>query len=178
MDNHWRWLAGGLLIMVGMVSLAGTIFHINFGALCLPIGLIGVGLFLLLRPRVSPPQMNSRFYPVGEVHRTGRWQVTPEEIWIFVCDVDLDMSDAEIPTGETIIRIFGFIGDIQVVIPKDVGISVFTNAFLLDANIIGQKDQTFMASLKKLSENCDTAEKRIRLESGFFIADVKVQQLL
>jgi lia operon protein LiaF len=177
MDRRWRWLAGGLLITIGVVSLAGVIFHINFASLCLPIGLITIGLFFILRPGLQSRNAKNHVYLAGNVRRSGQWQVASEEVWIIICDVDLDFSTARIPAGETIIQIFGLIGDIKILLPGDVGISVNSEGIFSEVKFFGDKNESVMTGINQATPNYAASERRIRLETGFIFSDIKIQQV-
>ena len=128
MRNRGPLFIGSLLVIFGMVLLLGNIFQINIWALCWPTGLILVGVWLLLRPRFALPGtlVNIRF--IEDDKRKGQWQVNNEEIWSFINTVRLDMTQATIPAGETTIRMYGFISDIDILVPMDVGCSVSSSA--------------------------------------------------
>jgi lia operon protein LiaF len=114
--------------------------------------------------------------PLGDVRRRGEWQVGAEEIWMFVGDVRLDMSQAVIPAGETIIRIFSFVGDVELVVPADVGVSLASTAFLTDCRLWGEKKEQFFGTLERLSPGYEQAERKIRLEALGFVVELKVKR--
>ncbi|MBE9508803.1 MAG: cell wall-active antibiotics response protein [Chloroflexi bacterium] len=176
MRNQWHVFIGILIILVGLVFLVGTILDVDVGALCLPIGLIALGVFMLLRPHLISPDTAMRLRLLGGVRRHGAWQVTDEEIWIGVGDVRLDMSNADIPVGETQIRVFGFVGDVRLRVPEGVGVSVSSIAFVMDARVLGQKRSRFFAPLHLTSEDYETAERKINLEANYFVGDVRVRR--
>jgi len=170
-------LIGSLLLFFGLLFLVGEIFKIDVGRICWPIGLILIGLWLLFRPRVFAVGSGINLRPFGDVRRIGAWQVTEEETWMFVGDVRLDMSRAEIPLGETVIRVNGFVGDIDLLAPKDVGISVASTAFLTTTKAWGQKMDRFVSTFSQSSPNYEQAERKIRLETLFFVLDLTVEQV-
>ena len=163
MSNRGPLFIGSLLVIFGIVLLLGNIFQINIWALCWPTGLILVGVWLLLRPRFALPGtfVNIRF--IEDEKRKGQWQVNNEEIWSFINTVRLDMTQATIPAGETTIRMYGFIGDIDIVVSMDVGCSVSSSAFATSARINGQKGDTFLVPATFTSENYASVERKIHV---------------
>lgn len=176
MRNRWLILIGALFILWGLVHLIGILFHVNAGAFCLPVALIALGVWLLARPRVIGPGTGFRLLLLGDLRRSGAWQVANEEIWIGAGDIRLDMTQAEIPVGETILHILGFIGDVELRLPSNVGVTVSSAAFVNDARILGQHYETVFDTLHFASEGYQAAERRIRLEVTAFVADLQVER--
>ncbi len=177
MRNRGMLVFGALLVLLGLLSLLSAVFHIDFGALCWPILLIGVGVWLVLRPRLTSPDSNAEVLLIGDRRRRGSWAVRDEEFWLGVGDVELDMTQATIPPGETVIRIYAFVGDIDVFVPSAVGVAVQVNGFVIDADVLGRDYDSFLSPVNVQSENFGTAECRLRIEMTSFVADLKVKQV-
>jgi len=177
MHSKQHVLIGILIIVVGLTFLIGELFDVDTGALCFPVGLIVLGVLLLLRPYLASPGMESQLRLLGDVRRYGDWQVSDEEIWLGVGDIRLDMTGADIPVGETQIRILGFVGDVRVRVPEDVGVSVSCASFVTEARVLGRKhSRLFFAPLQVSSEGYEEAERKLRLEINCFVGDIKVRQ--
>ena len=165
---------GGLLTLYGVLLLVGEVLHIDIGKLCFPLFLIILGLLLAFRPRLFPNRPDLRVLLFPDIRRSGQWMVKEDEILMFIGDINLDLSQADIPSGETTLHAYGFIGDIDIRAPADVGVSVASSAFLTSARLWNQKQNQFVSLLKKTSPNYAQAEKKFRLETVFFIADLRV----
>ena len=176
MRNSGMLFLGFVLILFGALALVSQLLNIDFGAICWPTGLILVGLFMLLRPRLMPAGTHLDIRPIGDVKRRGVWTVQNEEFWSFVGDTRLDMNEADIPPGETRLRIYGFVGDVRLRLPQGVGFSVSSVAFLSETRILGDKQDTFISPFEYASPGYEAAERKIRLESWFFVANIKVEQ--
>jgi len=177
MHNRWQIFIGMLIIAAGLVFLVGNVFDIDTDALCFPIGLIALGVFLLLRPHFVSPGVGSQLKLLGDVRRYGDWQVADEEIWLGVGDVRLDMTNADIPVGETQIRIFGFVGDVRVRVPEDVGVSVSSTSFITDARVLDKKYNRVLTPFHLTSENYEIAERKVRLEISCFVGEIRVRRV-
>jgi predicted membrane protein len=176
MRNSGMLFLGFLLILFGGLALVSQLFHIDFGTICWPVGLILVGLFMLVRPRLMPAGTHLDFRPLGDVRRHGVWTVQSEEFWSFVGDTKLDMSEADIPPGETVLRVYGFVGDVRLRLPQEVGFAVNSTAFLSETKMLGDKQDTFISPFEYTSPGYESAGRKIRLESWFFVANIKVEQ--
>lgn len=176
MRNQGQIFIGGAIILVGLVFLIGNAFHIDVGVLCMPLALILLGVWLLLRPYLVGPDTALGWALFGPLRRSGDWQVTDEEFWLLVGDVILDFTQADIPAGETVLRLFGFVGNVRLHVPEGVGVAVSSLAFFTEAKILGKKRSGMFGPLRLTSEGYGLAERKIRLELTFFVADVKTKQ--
>ncbi len=177
MKNQGQLLFGALLIFWGLVFLFGTLFRINVWAFCWPIGLILLGVWILLRALMIRPGTPVRVTPLGSVRRDGAWRVADEEFWIFVGDDDFDLTRADIPAGETTLRVLGFVGDVKMTVPQGVGVAVSSTAFVTDSNVLGQKEETFVMPYTFTSDDYASAERKVRLEAMYFVASIKVKRV-
>lgn len=175
MRNQGQLFFGGLFIFFGLLFLIGTVFSINIWAFCWPIGLILLGVWILLRPQLSPGTP-VRMTPLGSVRRDGVWRVASEEHWIFVGDASFDLTRAEIPAGESTLRLFGFVNDVTLIVPQSVGVAVSSTAFVTDSNVLGQKEETFVMPYTFTSDDYASAERKVRLEATCFVASMKVKR--
>lgn len=175
MRNNWQIFLGALILIWGGVLLIGVVFDINTGALCFPIALIGLGVFILLRPRFIAPGTNVEMHLFGDVRRRGTWKVVGEEFWTGLGNVRLDLSEADIPPGETRYHALGFIGDVKLTVPEDVGVSIASVALLTEAKVLDWKRQSFFMPVHYATENYEIAERKIHVEVNYFISNIKVR---
>jgi predicted membrane protein len=169
-------LVGILFIIGGLILAVGAIFDVDVGVLCLPTAFILAGIWLLLRPYLIGPDAAIRTTILGTVRYDGSWQVTEGEIWMFVGDVRLDLSEAEIPLGETTIRLFAFVSDVRVWVPEGVGVAVDSIAFLTSSRMFGRKRESFFAPVHLRSDGYETAERQVRLDMIGFVREIRVER--
>mgnify|MGYP000848891837 CR=1 FL=1 len=172
MRNQGQILIGAVLVFLGLIYIISAVFKIDIGAICWPSALILAGIWLLWRPKFSLAGSPIQIDPLCNIRRTGNWPVEPAEIWMFVGDVRLDFTQTEIPIGETAFRIYGFVGDITLVLPEDAHVSVSASAFLNDAKIFGKKQNAFLTTLQYTSPADSSHERSIRSETFFFVCDL------
>jgi predicted membrane protein len=178
MSIRSEFLIGSALLIWGILWLGGNILGVDVGALCFPAGLILLGIWLLIRPRILRNGARVQFLPFGDVRRFGNWNFENEEIWMGIGDIDLDLTEAHIPTGETVVRVINFIGDIDLLIPPELGISVNSYAFLTGSKILNRKRDSLFLPVEFQSEGFVLAEQKLRLEAFGFINDIKIRRLL
>ena len=177
MYNKQQAFIGIVIVLIGVMFLIGNIFDIDVGSLCFPTVLIATGILLLLRPHLFDPKTPGRLRLLGDVRRRGAWQVTEEEIWNGIGNVRLDMTNADVPTGETQIRVYNFVGDVRLFVPEDVGVLVSSTAFVTEARVLGQRQDYFLTPFELSSDNYETAERRVRLEILSFVGSLRVRQV-
>ena len=174
MKKQTQLFLGSVLIGFGVLVLLSNIFNIDFGAICWPSVLILIGVLLILRPRLAPEGTDVRMLLFGDLRRSGVWEVKDQEIWSFVGDVDLDFSQANFPADEVNIQLFRFVGDVDIIVPEDVGISISSTGFVTEGRLEGKKRGGFLTPIRYTSENYEAAAKRFHLEMISFVADLKV----
>lgn len=172
MNKKGQLILGSALVILGLMSLISNIFKIDFSAVCWPTVLILLGAWLIWRPKFIQGGGEVNIKPLSNIHRSQAWSVEPEEIWMLVGDVHLDFTQAEIPIGETPIRIFGFVGSVTLLAPANVQISGASSAFLTDANLFGKKQERFVTTLRYSLGDDPNSERLIRLETFFFVCDL------
>lgn len=177
MYNKQQVFIGAVIVLIGVMFLIGNIFDVDVGLLCWPVALIAAGILLLMRPQLLDPDTPGQLRLLGDVHRRGEWQVTDEEIWVGIGNVRLDMTDADVPVGETLIRIFSFVGDVRVSVPEGVGVSVSSMAFVTDVRGLGRKGDYIMTPFELSSDDYESAERRVRLETLAFVRNLRVRQV-
>ncbi len=175
MRGQGRIVGGILIIFLGVMILASQLLRVEFCPLFFAALLIIFGVALLLRPRMLSADTSLRARLLGPIRHRGDWQVQEQEIWLFVGDVRLDFSEAQIPEGETAIRVFAFVADLRAIVPEDVGVAVTSNAIISDIRIHDRKRDSIVVPAHVTTENYETAARRIHLEATGFIANVRVK---
>jgi hypothetical protein len=170
-------VVGTVLIGLGVLFLLSIWLQINLWGFFWPGLLIVLGVMILLRSRATPAGMRSEFVLLGDIDRDGDWPVTNEETWIGIGDVDLDFTRANVPVGETTIGVRGFVGDVEVIVPQSVGLSINASGFITNVKQAGREQPVFLGPYRYQSEGYATAERKIRLETSFFIHDLKLKQV-
>lgn len=174
MQNRTQLIMGGALILFGVLFLISNFFNIDFGAICWPTLIILVGVWIIVRPRMVPEDTDVRMWIFGDHDRHGEWQAQDQEIWSFIGDINLDFTAAELKKPETKLKIFTFVADIDLTVPKDLGLSISWVGFVTDGRIQGKRMGGFVTPVNYISEGYETAAKKLDLELISFVGDLKV----
>jgi lia operon protein LiaF len=176
MDKRWILWIGIIIVVIGVFLLVGELFQFSAGAFLFPAVLVGLGVWLILRPRMLGP--NGQVYAriLGDVVRKGAWQVKAEELWLIIGDIHLDLTEAQVPEGETTFTIYGFVNDIKLTVPEGIGISLHCSAFVSEARMYGEKESAIFMPLDRNSDDFETCTRKILIRTNNFVADVKVRR--
>jgi predicted membrane protein len=175
--NRGQLVFGLVLVLLGVLSLVSTVFHIDAWAFCWPVAFILAGTWLVLRPTLNRGGTASNVVLLGDLRRRGTWSVRDEEIWLGVADVDLDFTSAEIQPGETHIKLYGFVGDVDLIFPATVGVSVSAMGFVVDSDLFGRPYKTVLAPVEASSDGYASAERKVRIEMIGFVTDLKIKKI-
>ncbi|MFC1997124.1 LiaF domain-containing protein [Chloroflexota bacterium] len=170
-------IIGSAVLGIGVLLLVGAVFNIDIWGLICPAGLIALGIWLIYRTRQDPRdgEINIKF--VGDIRREGVWQVQNEETWGFVLESRLDFTEADLPEGQTIFRVGAFVNDIKATFPVDVGIAIYSMAFMTDSRIQGEKQETFFIPFTWESDNFESASKKVLIKPTCFVSEIKIEQV-
>jgi predicted membrane protein len=177
MRNRGQIIFGVFLLFIGFLLLVGNIFRVDFGIICWPSLLILLGIYLLARPtlRQSPGGINLQIF--GDVRHSGEFELKNEETWQFIGNLRLNLAKATLPEGETTIRLYGFINDLDIYIPENIPLEVSATGFLTSSRIFGRKRDQFLVPLTYQDPGYGTAERKILLETIGFIIDLKIERV-
>ena len=175
--NKGTLIFGLALILLGLAILIGNLTGIDMSAICWPSALILVGLWMVLRPQMIGSDMALQQKILGDIKRRGEWEVREEEIWLGIGDIELDLTQATIPLGETRLRLFGFVNSIEVLLPETVGAWVRSTAFLTDSDVFGREEDRFLSTFEARTGDYDLAERKLLVDATYFVADLKVRRM-
>ena len=177
MHNRGQIIFGVLLLFIGVVLLFGSVFRIDFGIICWPSLLILLGLYLLVRPSLRQSQWGANIQIFGDVRQSGVFELKDEETWQFIGSLRLNLSQAVLSPGETTIHLYGFINDIDILIPESIPLEVSSTGFLTTSKVFGRKTDQFVAPFNYQDQDYASAERKLHLETSGFIIDLKIERV-
>ncbi len=175
MRNRGQAIIGALLIIFGLGILLGNLLGINLWRLFWPLLLIGLGAWIILRPSMLEEGTAFTQRLLGDIRRDGQVQVSDEEILVVIGDINLDLREALWPEGETRLSIKGFVGDVRIRVPEDVGVDLSSTAFVSSVRWQDRKEEGIFLPLQLQSENYEMARKRLRVDILHFVSDIKMR---
>lgn len=174
MKNRTSLIVGSALVIFGLFAIINSLFHINLWAFIFPILLIGFGVFIITRESSMSENTQLLFKFIGELTRNGYWQVSAQEIWCFVGDMTFDFRQAEIPEGETEIKIIGFVTDIDVIKPDSAALKFNGNSFISSSKVDGNKQDHFLAPYEFEDPEYAQSNKKVNMKVWSFVGEHKI----
>ncbi len=89
-------------------------------------------------------------------------------------DVELKVHGGKLDPGLNRIVISGFIGDIRVMIPRDMEVFVHCSNFIGDVEALGRRASRFSNNLDAHTSNYNDAERKLYIAANSFIGDIRV----
>ena len=177
MKNRGILALGSILIASGILLLLSSFFKIDAWAVLFPLILIGLGLWAIFRPKLGGEGSNIEFTLLGDMRRRPTGVLQDKDYWLMIGDLDMDLTSVEIPAGETTLRVVGFVGDLNFILPTDAAISMTAGAIAVDAKIDGHKQEGVFTPVHYESPGYAQSERRLRLDISMFVADVSLRSL-
>ena len=172
--KKWQIVLGSILIMMGLFSLVETVFEVNLWHYLFPFLLVGLGLLLILRPRIAKPGVQVLTPILGDIRREGIWEVGELEIWSIVGTNRLDFTDAVFSDNMVNIKMIGFVLDARITVPNDVGLSVETASFVTELKSNEGKEERIFNSIEYRSPNYQEAGKKVNIQTIGFVTEIRV----
>ncbi|TDI90082.1 MAG: hypothetical protein E2O77_08810 [Caldithrix sp.] len=183
---------GFLLVGLGVVLLLDKLDVMDFGeffSTFWPLILIGIGLKLVLnrnsggsaeskKETLTLNEQNVKYSKVfGDVKlHVNNQDFNGGSISVMIGEIDLDLAKSNIKEGEKILRLSGVIGEISVLLPKTLKVSVKANVTVGDIKILDTTDDGFLINRTFQSEGYETAKKKLYISVSQVIGDIEIRR--
>jgi len=91
-------------------------------------------------------------------------------------EIDIALSELNIKEGEQTLTLSGVIGEISVLLPKTLKVSVKTNVTIGDIKILDKTDDGFSITRTYQSEGYETAKKKLYISISQVIGDIEIRR--
>ena len=96
------------------------------------------------------------------------------EISMFIGDLQVDLRGGKLGAGLNRMIVSGFLGDVIVLVPKDMPTFVHCSGFIGDVDLLGRRSSGFGNSVEGQSPTYQTAESKLYIAVNSFIGDIRV----
>lgn len=177
-----KFITSLILMIIGILYLGAT-FNLGidgeiinrFWSLVFPVLIIIVG-FSLLRGKTTGDSGKVAIMGGIEVGK-GPWKLKSGSYLAFMGGVELDLTTAEIPDGETVLDLTAVCGGIDVTIPSHVSVSYEGIATLGGITFLDHEDGGIIAS-KTTERLTETSEKSIHFQARALMGGVEIKEKL
>lgn len=177
-----RFLSGLLVLLIGAFYLARKFGYLTdlktdiFWSILFAAILIIAGLNLI-RGRVLAERGGGRWAFLGGITVGGStpWKLESGSYFAFMGSIDMDLTAAEIPDGETVLDFTAVMGGIDVKIPPDLAVVYEGTAVLGGITYKDQEDGGIVAS-RRAEELTEPAEKYLCIQARAFMGGIEIKE--
>jgi len=166
----------------GYVLLAlGVVFFIsgNF-AFLLAIVLIALGLFYMRSKSVheyAGSYTQKQNVIVSIRHDKEPWELKNVSMWGVVGEIYMDLSLAIAEQKETTVLLQGVVGDVDIIVPEHMGVSVEASALVGQVDVARQREEGFANKIVWQSPNYETSDQKVKLIVSYIVGDIDIKIL-
>lgn len=159
---------------VGAVILLGN----NF-SLVLAVILISLGVFYIKSKKVQPGDDFIQKQTLIDSIRPGKepWVLKDSSIWFIIGEAHLDLSYAILEKKETTLVLQGIIGDVRLIVPEEIGVSIEASVTIGQISSPLEKESGVINKLNWRSPNYETREHQVKLIVSYIVGDIDVRML-
>jgi lia operon protein LiaF len=165
---------GYVWIIIGAVILLGH----NL-SLVIAIILISLGYFYIKSKRVHNDDSYIQKQKLIDSIRLGKepWILKDSSIWYIIGETNIDLSLAILEKKETTLILQGVIGDIDIIVPEDIGISVNASVIFGQIDAANYKEAGVMNKLMWQTPNYESCSHRVKLMISYIVGDIDIKIL-
>ena len=184
---------GFLLIALGVVFLLDKLDIMDVGdffRIFWPVILIAIGLKLILnrnaggsaesnkKTLIQNDEQSVKYSKVfGDVKlRLDSQDFNGGSISTIIGEIDIDLSQSNIKSSEKILSLSGVIGEVSIILPKTLKVSVKANVTVGDIKILDTTDDGFFINRTYQSEGYETAKKKLYISISQVIGDIEIRR--
>jgi len=169
-------------IAIGVIYLGRNLglFEIDTGILwniLWPVILILIGVNLL-RGKSHSEGSGGRFTFMGGANVGGAqpWKLKSGSYFAFMGGIDMDLTAAEVPEGETVLDLTAVMGGIDVKVPRDMAVIYEGSAVLGGVTFKDQEDGGIIAG-RKVEDNVNESSGRVvRIQARAIMGGVEIKE--
>lgn len=96
------------------------------------------------------------------------------EVSMFIGDIEMKLTGANLVDGLNRIIISSFIGDIRIYVPRGTAVFCHNSNFIGDIEAFGRRASGFGNSLDSQTPNYDSSAQKVYIATNIFIGDIKI----
>lgn len=165
---------GYVFVGIGAVILLGD----NLAVL-ISIALISLGYFFIKSKQIHRDESYYQKQSLVDSIRWGRepWILRNVSVWHVIGEFHMDLSLAILEHKETTVIVQGLIGDVDIIVPEDIGVSVVTSVTFGQINVAREVETGLMNKLVWQSPNYAYSEHKVKLVVTYLVGDIDIKIL-
>jgi lia operon protein LiaF len=163
---------GYVLLAIGLLILLGG--HLS---LIVSVILLSLGFFYINSKRIHKDETYIQKQSLVDSIRWGKdpWVLRNSSIWNVIGEVQIDLTYALFEHKETTLILQGVIGDVDIIVPEDVGVSV-TASVLFGQLVVGpEKEVGLMNKIVWQSQDYAECDQQVKLIISYIVGDIDIK---
>ena len=180
--NLWRTIIGLAIILIGIVGILNNLGLTTFTAgqvvgVLFTLGLIALGAWMIRSALASQraPRSIAAYFGDTVVGRQP-WELRQLRIRTGLGDIRIDLTTATIPAGEGALDVSGLVGDVRILLPRDLEVRAHGSAGAGSIYILGRRSDGLFGDVEYTSPGFDEATKRVNIEVSLAIGDIYIRR--
>lgn len=163
---------GYVLLAVGGIMLVSGHFTILLSA-----ALLVLGLYYIQSKRENLDETFMQKHTVLESYKRDKepWELKNISMRNVAGEISLDLSLALIDQPETTVMMSGVFGDVDVIVPEFIGISVHASALVGQITAGGEKETGLVNKMIWQSPNYETSDQKVKLVVSYVVGDIDIK---
>lgn len=165
---------GYILFGIGILMLLDNHF-----VMVTAIVLISLGYFFYKSKQVDKDESFVQKHNLLESikYNKDQWVLRNTSIWSLIGEIHLDLTLAMMEEKEVTIILQGMIGDVDIIVPEDMGISVDSTTFVGQSVINKEKEAGLLNKVLWRSPHFEESEYKVRFVISYMVGDIKIKLL-
>ncbi len=170
--RHGEERSGYLLVALSAVMLLSSHF-----SLIIAIILISLGFFYIRSRQIQPGETYVQKQNILQSLKWNKetWVMRSMSIWSVIGEIHLDLSLALPEEEETVIVMQGVVGDVDIIVPEDLGVVVQSTVVFGQTSIDDEREAGLMNKIYWKSPQYEHSENRVKFVLSFIVGDVDVK---
>lgn len=172
--RHTADKTGYVLLAVGIIMLLSH--HLT---LIIAIILISLGYYFMKSRQLHKDDAYMQKQTILESLKWNKdpWILKNLSIWSIIGEINMDMSIAMAEKGETIIVLQGVVGDIDIIVPEDLGVTISASVLLGQINVMNDKEAGLLNKRVWQSANYESMDNKVNIVISYIVGDVDIKPL-
>ncbi|MCM3291843.1 cell wall-active antibiotics response protein LiaF [Paenibacillus sp. MER 180] len=169
--------AAELRVGYTLLGIGGTLLLLEHLMLFVGIILISLGIFY---SRARKDQKHDHVEKRQNITSSLKWDRVPyilhsQSMWHFIGESDIDLSLAILEEPETTLIFQGVLGDMDIMIPDDIGVYIEATVIFGQIDVGRDKETGFLNKWTWRSANYEFTEQKVKLHISYLVGDIDVR---
>lgn len=163
---------GYVLLVVGI-----AIFFSGHFTFILAVVIISLGLFYMKSRQAHADDRYEQKYSLVESVKRDKepWELKNSSMWNVAGEIYMDLSLAIMEQKETTIVLQGVFGDVDIIVPEFIGVTVNASALIGQIDVAGEKETGLVNKVVWKSPNYDTCDQKVKLLISYAVGDIDIK---